>query len=824
MLALRDFRSRAKGLPDLLNWAAVIDDGVVQCKDGSLLAGYFYTGRDLQSSTDEERNEIAAHVNKAIAKLGGGWASWTDVARIESRSYPPPHISHFPDPVSRLVDEERRQGFEAEGAHFETVTAFMLQYTPPLRRKSRLVDLVYDDDPAEQSSPADRILAGFKKALGDFEDTIGNIARLERMHGYVVTDADGVDHLRDEVVNYCNYCLTGEAMELDIPCSGAYIDSYLAVEDLWPGEMPKLGEQYIACISIEGFPQESYPGILSVLDSQPMRYRWSSRMIYLDQHEALTMLNRYRRKWQQKIRGFWTQVFRTQGGFVNEDAALMTSDASAAIAEAESSLVGFGYYSSVVVLMDEDRTALAENARAIRREIRRCNFGARIETINSMEAWLGTMPAHPLPNVRRPPLHTENLSHLLPLGSVWTGRDENPCPYYPPGSPPLLYAATNGATPLRLNLHVDDVGHTLIFGPTGSGKTTMLATIAMQALRYKWVSIWGFDYKRGLLAAVKATGGQHYDVAGSDHPTFCPLAALENPADLAWAEEWIATCYEIQAGVPPRPEQRDAIHQAMVRLQNQTDEGARTLTHFVSEVQDADVRSALAYYTLQGPLGTMLDARADSIAFDAANFMVFEMEDLLAMKDQAVVPVLLYLFRRFEKSLRGKPSFLILDEAWMPLGHPVFREKLRGWLKLLRSKNCAVIMATQSLSDAFRSGLLDVLIESCPTKIFLPNAEAENGGSKDVPGPRDFYQAMGLNSQQISLIAHATAKRQYYLVQPEGRRLFELGLGPIGLAFAGASSQEDIAEINRLERFHGAQWPFVWLDQKGVDYAAFVTA
>jgi type IV secretory pathway VirB4 component len=112
-----------------------------------------------------------------------------------------------------------------------------------------------------------------------------------------------------------------------------------------------------------------------------------------------------------------------------------------------SALVAFGYYTPVIVLMDQDRATLAESARLIVREIQREGFTARIETVNTMEAWLGSLPGHAIPNLRRPLIHTGNLADLLPLAGAWTGREENPCPFYPPGSPPLLHAATTGATP-----------------------------------------------------------------------------------------------------------------------------------------------------------------------------------------------------------------------------------------------------------------------------------------------------------------------------------------------------------------------------------------
>jgi type IV secretion system protein VirB4 len=493
----------------------------------------------------------------------------------------------------------------------------------------------------------------------------------------------------------------------------------------------------------------------------------------------------------------------------------MADQADAAIADASSALVAFGYYTPVIVLMDQDRATLAESARLIVREIQREGFTARIETVNTMEAWLGSLPGHAIPNVRRPLIHTGNLADLLPLAGVWTGREENPCPFYPSGSPPLLYAATTGATPLRVNLHVGDVAHTLMFGPTGAGKSTLLCTVALQALRYAGVTICAFDKGRSMWATVNACGGQHYDVASDGvGPSFCPLAVLDSEADVAWAEDWIATCFELQTGRSPAPGEREAIHRAMALLRDPGSE--RTLTHFVAQVQNETIRSALRYYTLEGTLGRLLDAEHDGLT--DGHFIVFEIEDLMAMGERNLIPVLLYLFRRFERSLRGQPAYLLLDEAWIMLGHPVFRAKIREWLKVMRKANCAVVLATQSLSDAARSGILDVLIESCPTKIFLPNEEATTAGTAEHPGPRDLYEAMGLNETQIEIIRSATKKRHYYLVSPEGRRLFDLGLGPIALSFAGISSKEQIAHLSRLASREAEKWPFAWLAEQGVDH------
>ena len=819
MQPLKDFRDKAKALPDLLNWAALVDDGIVLGKDGSLLAGFFYRGQDVASSTDAERDYITAQVNAALARLGSGWVTWQDAVRMPAGAYSPAHLSHFPDAITAMIDRERRDHFTKEGAHYESEYALLMLYTPPRRRNSKLADYIYDDDDLDRAvEPASRLLEQFKRAIGDMEDSLGGVITLRRMSSFMVEDAHGKTHMRDELVNYLQFCLTGDPSPVNVPPIAMYMDAYIGGIEAFPGETPRIGDNFVACVAIDGFPPESYPGILDVLDHLPIAYRWSSRMIYLDQHEALAELGKYRRQWKQRVRGFWSQVFKTQGGVVNEDALMMQAQTEGAMTDANSSLVTYGYYTPVIVLMGPSRAELVENARMVVREIRREGFSARAETVNTMEAFLGSLPGHPIPNIRRPLLHTLSLADMLPLASVWAGRENNPCPFYPSDAPPLLHASTHGATPFRLNLHVGDVGHTLIFGPTGAGKSTLLGTIAAQFRRYAGGRITAFDKGRSMMPLVLAAGGKHYDLAGdSGSPGLCPLAFLETENDVAWADDWLATLFELQTERAPSPRQREAIHRAVTIMRGEP--AGRTLTDFLSTVQDEEVRSALAYYTLDGTLGRLLDSDTDQLAESA--FSVFEIEELMGMGERSLIPVLLYLFRRFERSLDGSPSLLILDEAWVMLGHPTFREKIREWLKVLRKANCAVVLATQSLSDAVKSGLLDVLLEACPTKILLPNEEADKAGTEAMPGPRDLYALFGLNDAQIDIIRTSTKKRHYYYMSPEGRRLFDLSLGPVALSFVGVSDKEQLARVRDLAARHGSAWPMAWMDERRVDYAPY---
>ncbi|MDK2126638.1 VirB4 family type IV secretion/conjugal transfer ATPase [Parachitinimonas caeni] len=806
MLNLKQFRDLCQSLPDLLNFALLPEDGIMQNKDGSLMAAWYFRGEDLDSATPAELAAISARINGVLTSLGNGWMLNCDAIRRPATAYPV--AGHFPDRTSRLIDEERRVQHEGEGRHFETNYALTLTFLPPLNASNKIIDLIYDDDLRDDSEAGQalRILAQFKRRLDDFEHALSTCLRMRRMRGISYVDRFGKTVVEDELLQYLEFCVSGEQRPVRLPSIPMYLDALIGAHTFQTGIEPKVGSRHVKVVAIDGFPHDSYPGVLSVLDTLGYEYRWSTRFIFLDPHQARRVLEGVRRRWQQKQRGLKDQMFNTTGGPVDLDAVEMSDDAQAAIGEAESNLVKFGYYTSCVVLMHEDREILTEQAREVRKAILNYGFGARIEDINAVEAYLGSIPGHGYPNIRRPILNTLNLADLLPVTALWAGMGSNPCPFYPPDSPPLCYTATTGSTPFRLSLHVEDVGHSLMIGKTGGGKSTALNFLMAQHLRYPNAQVFGFDKGYSSFILTNACGGTYYDIAGDQGElAFCPLRNIDSQADQAWAAEWIEVMLTLQ-GVAVTPAKRQTVYEAILRL---TLSPRRTLTEYVAEIQDEELRQALSHYTLAGPMGNLLDAEEDCLRF--SNFQVFEMEHLMGMGEKNVVPVLLYLFRQIEKQLDGRPTMVALDECWLMLSHELFREKVREWLKTWRKKNALVIMATQELADVLNSPIRDVVLASCPTKLLLPNPEARESTS------RNMYELIGLNDREIDILAHATAKRHYYYKSPLGRRLFSFGFGPVALSFIGASGQEDIGKARELIRHYQGNWPAEWLRARNLD-------
>lgn len=812
-LRLKHHRNKEAGLADLLNYAAVVDDGVIVCKNGALMASWVYEGEDHANSPVEVRNQVSKFINDAFVGLGNGWMIHVDSVRRPTKSYSNRVLSKFPDFVSEAIDEERRSFFENLGVMYEGYFVLTVTWFPPILAQTKFVEMMFDDDKEKLDAKKRTfdLIHKFNVSIRNFENALSNSLTLYRLKATQRVQEDGRYESYDDFLSYLQFCISGDRHPIVLPNNPIYLDALIGGKELYTGITPKIDNKFIQVVAIEGLPMESYPGILTALSEIPCECRWSSRFIFLDQHVALNQLDKFRKKWKQKVRGFISQVFNTNSGMIDQHALSMMEDAELAIAECHSGLVAFGFWTSCVVLMSENREELEQVAMDVQKRITQLGFVARIETVNTMDAFFGSLPGHGVENVRRPLISTQNLADMLPTSTIWTGDENAPCPMYPRMSPALMYCVAQGNTPFRLNLHVGDLGHTFIFGPTGAGKSTHLAILAAQFRRYEGMTLFCFDKGMSMYPLTKAVGGLHFSVASDDeHLAFCPLQFLESKGDRAWALEWIDTLLALN-GLNTTSAQRNLIATA---LNSMNESGSKTLSEFTTTIQDNEIREALKQYTIDGSMGHLLDAEKDGLDF--SDFTTFEIEELMNLGDKFALPILLYLFRRIEKSLNGQPAVIILDEAWLMLGHNVFKEKIREWLKVLRKANCIVVMATQSLSDAKKSGILDVIVESTATKIFLPNPFAREEETADL------YKNMGLNKRQIEILANAVPKRQYYYVSNNGRRLYELALGKFALAFVGATDKESIAMIKDLEKKHGSDWIYEWLREKKLNYANYV--
>lgn len=779
MVKLADYRDTTPRLTEVLPWALLVAKGVILNKDGSLQRTLRYRGPDLESASQEQLVGAMARLNNALKRLGSAWVIYVEAKRQEADTYLTQSV--FPDPASWLIDAERRSHFEASGQKFESHYFLTLQYLPPEEQATNLASL-FIKRPAKTEN--------YEQDLDFF---ISNTQRFFDILKDTTYEAAFLDD--SESLSYLHNCVSDHPQKVNAPEIPMYLDALLADRPLLGGIAPQLGSQHLRTLSIMGFPGSSVPALLDQLNQLPLSYRWVTRYIPLDKTAAEKELKRYRQRWFAKRKGVMNMVqelfTKSESQLVDTAAVEKARDADLAMRELAEDFVSFGYYTSTVTVMHADLSTAESMLHEVERVINGLGFTTIPETFNAVEAWLSSIPGHAYANVRRPLLHTLNLAHLLPFSAIWPGPDKIAHLH---DAPPLMMVDTHGRTPFRLSNFLGDVGHQMIIGPTGAGKSVLLNLMALQFCRYKKAQVFIFDKGGSFMCSTHAVGGSYFELGLTEGLSFQPLAYIHQEQERVWAAEWLHELLTLEK-VILTPAIKLVVWEALSSLAT-LPINQRTLTGFRAMVQNDFVRQALSHYTLTGPFGFLLDGDQETLS--NKHWQCFEMEALMSMRT-IIAPVLSYLFHRLEKKFTGVPTLLLLDEAWLFLDHPQFAGQIRNWLKTLRKFNVAVIFATQSVEDALNTSIAPALLESCPSRILLPNDRILE------PRIHAAYEKLGLNERQCQILSSALPKRQYYYQSSLGNRLFDVECGPIALALCAAAKPEDKALIRQIVLEHGEE-------------------
>lgn len=799
MMNLAEYRRTASRLADYLPWAALIGQGVVLNKDGSFQRSARFRGPDLDSAVAAELVAVASRINNALRRLGSGWSIFVEAQRTEAATYPD---SSFPDPASALVDAERKADFEEAGAHFVSRYFLTFLYLPPAEEAARTEAWLYEGRERSGADP--------HEILRSFIDRTDRVLAL--LDGFM-PECHWLDD--SESLTYLHSAISTQRHRVRVPETPIHLDALLADQPLTGGLQPRLGDQHLRILTIVGLPTATTPGLLDDLNRLAFAYRWSTRAILLDKTDATKLLTRIRRQWfakRKSIAAILKEVMTNEASvLVDTDAANKAADADMALQELGADVAGMAYVTATITVWDADPRVADEKLRLAEKVIQGRDFTAMVETVNAVDAWLGSLPGHAYANVRQPPISTLNLAHMIPLSAVWAGpeRDEH---FH---APPLLYGRTEGSTPFRFSLHVGDVGHTLVVGPTGAGKSVLLALMALQFRRYEGSQVFAFDFGGSIRAAALAMGGDWHDLGGGltegseSSVSLQPLAGIHDSYERAWAADWIVAILRRER-VEITPESKEYIWTALTSLASAPVQ-ERTITGLSVLLQSNELKQALRPFCVGGPYGRLLDAESEHLG--SAGVQAFEIEGLVGTG--AAPAVLAYLFHRIGDRLDGRPTLLIIDEGWLALDDEGFAAQLREWLKTLRKKNASVVFATQSLSDIDDSAIAPAIIESCPTRLLLPNERAIE------PQITAIYRRFGLNDRQIEILARATPKRDYYCQSRRGNRLFELGLSEVAVALCATSSKSDQTLIASIMAEHGRdQFLAAWLRARNVGWAA----
>ncbi|EEE35214.1 hypothetical protein RKLH11_3890 [Rhodobacteraceae bacterium KLH11] len=771
---------RARQFSDVLNWSGLLAPGILGCKDGSFVCGWEVTGLDTESLEPEEMQVRLEQLAHGFSGFGDEECFWIQLDRrpfagLQQNGDPSPY------PALNILEAEARSLLSADGTLYENT-----------------IHLLYQWRPADPGIPLEQGLEGFAQACRTVEIRLGMVFGLRRLGLQTEEDLDRRVDRFDELAGLLASALTGSVQRFRIPRNLQYmfLDKWLGVDFERDPEsgLPRIEGCPAVILTLEGVPKACPRGVLEVLETYGLEFRWTTRLSSMSPRTARKHLRKDEKVWAQNAADPVAQIVDGGGGRRDryaEEMALGAEEMATDVNRGEA----VGMYLSTLTLIGgryttpEELQAAAEEIEAV---LVNAGFKVRYEREAALELYLASLPGHAHRVLRDTMMPVSDFVELIPLRTSWKGEVHNPSPLFPSNSPALTWARSMTGELFHFNLHVDDVGHTFMFGPTGGGKSVLLGLLSAHWLKYPDARVIYFDKGYSSRHLVNVFEGSFTSFGGETGRGVAPLMHLRE-LGLEWGVDWVGEMAKL-SGVSLTPALRDEIRAG---LSNALKTGFLTLSELQTYLQNPELQSAIRRFSRNGGSGLLDD---DDVSLDWENLTVFEVDELFQQNEDMALLALDYIFAQVERRFDGKPTLLVLDEAHAFLGHSIFASRIRRWLKEARRSNVTVLMATQSLSDLTMSDLADVLLESCQTQIFLPNPKAR------TEKVRKQYLTLGMTKAQIDLIASLTPKRDYYLVKPSGQRVVEFLLGPLALSLLGKTSKEQSILAGQLHKESPDYW------------------
>jgi type IV secretion system protein VirB4 len=814
----RPVRRRPAVLSDVVPWRAMLAPGVVVQKyHHALQRSYAARGPDVMGLSPEVQGALMLQANQVFKRLGGQWMFQSEAVRQRVRSLP---AVDWTSPVARVLDRARRaQLLDTPGSR---VTAYYLTLTwipPRPGRGARR---------GATEAPEPSALRTFVLQADFFMDLLRGVLATS-------TPLDTAGTL-----TYLHQCVSDRWVplaplaclhDIDVQLCDAVFDARRSLQ---------LGDWHVRVCSLLGYPATSLVGLLRALEALQIDFRWSTRWLGMERHLQEGMLRRRQTAWVGQERSAMDhmaesvsqQPTRTR----NTDATNKAAEVDAARQQLGADLVAYGQFTSTITVWDTTAEGAEEQRRLVRETCEQRSVTVTPERWHATAAWLSSHPGNRLDNVRRTPQHSLTLAHLCPgLTATWPGPDTDA--YLHAG--PWFYAQTDQSTLFRVVNHVRDVGHHLILGSTGSGKSTLGNFLRLSWLQYPRAQAKLFDLDGHGRLLTYLLGGSWYDL-GSPTLRFQPLRHVEDPVRRGLAMQWLLDLLE-EYHVPITAPVQSYLGSNLEKLQRLRPDD-RTVSQLVTVMADgsretelkakagridaqgvshpdvqlralvmlhAEIRTVLKRFTVEGEFGGMFDGTRD--VFDTNPIQTFELRALL-QRPRLLGAVLRYVLPQLELQMStDAPMLLQLDDAAIPWAVPKIQQASSEWLMTTRKKSVSLGFMSHSLEQIFTSPLGALLEEGCPTRFFLPNPAALE------PRIGRIYADLGLTESAIRTIATARPQRDvYYQCTELGQRLFHLPLTPLLLDCLARNRAEDHEVMETLLAQEGREgFAAAWLRHHG---------
>ena len=778
----------------------MLNSDTLLLKNGGLAKVFEITNYDLDYQ--DNINDILDFLNRGLMLLNSAFSihyeTQKTISELEEEK-----ISSF-SPIPTILGQKRRNEMFKGKKKFYKIRHFLtISYFYDFDKENSVDDIMNLGRKQDMQKEYKELLDHFNEKIDDVMDLFNN----------AISD---YNLLRDEELIKFLYRtinpLTEQTKYLRKIPYGFPIDEFLSNSQMVidKGTL-KVGDVYTKVLSIKMYPEMVVPQIFAELETLPFPFRSVTRMIGLSKEEAsksITTIERFHygsrfTLFQTIMNALNTKSQKDNG---SETKIRKAFEAKIAREELEDGYVSYGYHTFTLIINDNNLDRLVKKVNLARRIIDKNGFKAIDDKLNVRDAYFGAIPCNIKQNIRRVPMSSEGLRFMLPITSEFQGYDWDE-----------RIEARNILTTISedkifyYNNKVGDVGHTMVIGPTGAGKSVFLMTEALYFLKYqsKYLDernqekvspsqLFIFDKGGSSKALTINTGGTFYNLGSEENVPMQPLRYIHRKRDLEFARDWLQGIIEQEdPSLVKDIKKMEEIWQALIRLSTMPEDD-RTITTFVRLVQDSQLKAVLNIYSKSGTFGDYFDGNKDQ--FSNANIITFEMENIME-KPKVLNPMLEYLFFRINERLQqGIATRVILDECWVFLKNERMKGKIEEWLKVFRKQNASLVFATQSIQDVESSSIASSIKDACMTKIFLPNVNAEQAGYYEI------YKNYGLSDLTIEEIASAIPKREYVYTSPYGIRKFALNLSRLELVYVAASDDITKTLIGNLEKLYQEKW------------------
>src|SRR5579884_3327525 len=426
----------------------------------------------------------------------------------------------------------------------------------------------------------------------------------------------------------------------------------------------------------------------------------------------------------------------------------------------------FGRFSLTVVIYDLDLARVEAACADFYKVFSVTDAELYEERYNLLNAYLATVPGNYALNVRQMLITNANYADYSFLFTLHCGEREN----RHLRREHLAVLETNHKTLYFFNLHSSDTAHTLILGRTGAGKSFLLNFLMTNLQKYDPYTFI-FDLGGSFESLTKLFQGS-YIRAGIESREFRinPFSLPLTKQNLDFLALFVLVLAESQGGERLTPAEERELYEQIENLYKVEEPTLRTLSTLANTLR-RDLDARLYKWKQGGQFGFLFDNAEDNVTLSR-----FQCFDFQGMKEypQVLEPLLFYILHRAD-AIISDPKIshvfkaFFIDEAWVFLKNPGLRAYISQALRTWRKHNAGLILSTQSLEELRQSEILDILIETCGTKIFLANPDLD----------RELYrEQFHLNERELELVTGLIPKQQMLIKTPAVSKVANLNVDP----------------------------------------------